>query len=362
MAITLSDADLTELELALSLFLSPLRFEQLTDWRRACRTRLERLLKADRSISGLFMEGEPIGEAHPDQDAAVAAYLAHYGALDYGFRDRRREIAAEIYTRPMLYGPEHARSEFYNDWIVPYGLDDGFGMGIGTSASGLPEAFFNFYHSAQSHQRFGKREVAFLRLLLPAFKAGMHTCRAFGSAPGKWVQAFDGFDEAAMVKNAHGTEFRTRAFQRLLEGDPERDVLLRAVAQTADAVVGLRRHPRKTAPDDLPHLVYREVLTRRARYRLRGAYLPDDAGLPMTVVAVDRVTPELPTDDQLFVRFKLTVRESQVARLLATGHANDGVACELGISPRTAQHHTERVLAKLGLHTRSAVAFALSRV
>jgi DNA-binding CsgD family transcriptional regulator len=54
-----------------------------------------------------------------------------------------------------------------------------------------------------------------------------------------------------------------------------------------------------------------------------------------------------------FARFRLTAREAQVAELLALGRSNVAVAKTLGISEHTARHHTESVLAKLGVRSRA---------
>jgi DNA-binding NarL/FixJ family response regulator len=51
-------------------------------------------------------------------------------------------------------------------------------------------------------------------------------------------------------------------------------------------------------------------------------------------------------------RFNLTSREGQVAKLLAEGRSNAAIAGELGISAHTARHHTQRILSKLGVHSR----------
>ena len=52
----------------------------------------------------------------------------------------------------------------------------------------------------------------------------------------------------------------------------------------------------------------------------------------------------------------LTPRELQVARLVAGGRSNKEIAAELVISPRTAEGHVERILAKLGFTSRAQVA------
>ena len=52
----------------------------------------------------------------------------------------------------------------------------------------------------------------------------------------------------------------------------------------------------------------------------------------------------------------LTPRELQVARLVAAGRSNKEVAAALVISPRTAEGHVERILAKLGFTSRAQAA------
>lgn len=54
-----------------------------------------------------------------------------------------------------------------------------------------------------------------------------------------------------------------------------------------------------------------------------------------------------------YLRYGLTRREHEVARLLAQGKSNAAIAQELRISAHTARHHTQRVLAKLAVHSRA---------
>jgi DNA-binding NarL/FixJ family response regulator len=53
-------------------------------------------------------------------------------------------------------------------------------------------------------------------------------------------------------------------------------------------------------------------------------------------------------------RYGLTRRELEVATLLAQGRTNTAIANTLHISTHTARHHTQRVLGKLGVHSRAA--------
>ena len=72
-------------------------------------------------------------------------------------------------------------------------------------------------------------------------------------------------------------------------------------------------------------------------------------------VLVDSSSSFLPvgSTDRGWPQYGFTGREVEVARLLAEGRRNTAIAATLGISPHTARHHTQRVLAKLGVHSRA---------
>ncbi len=53
----------------------------------------------------------------------------------------------------------------------------------------------------------------------------------------------------------------------------------------------------------------------------------------------------------------LTRRESEIATLVARGLTNRQIAAALHISERTAENHVQHILTKLGLHTRTQIAF-----
>jgi DNA-binding NarL/FixJ family response regulator len=57
----------------------------------------------------------------------------------------------------------------------------------------------------------------------------------------------------------------------------------------------------------------------------------------------------------------LTPREREVLGLLAGGADNDGIALRLVISPETARTHIQRVLGKLGVHSRIEAASFVAR-
>lgn len=101
-----------------------------------------------------------------------------------------------------------------------------------------------------------------------------------------------------------------------------------------------------------------EVRTGSGLYLLRASSLPcAGEGEPMlVVVTVERREPEARSQAELRRRYALTGREATVALLLARGLSNVEIARALVISPHTARRHTERVLRRLDVRSRSEVA------
>ena len=52
----------------------------------------------------------------------------------------------------------------------------------------------------------------------------------------------------------------------------------------------------------------------------------------------------------------LTDREVEVLRLVARGSSNKQIGADLGISPRTVQHHVAHLYAKIGVGSRAGAA------
>jgi two-component system, NarL family, nitrate/nitrite response regulator NarL len=71
-----------------------------------------------------------------------------------------------------------------------------------------------------------------------------------------------------------------------------------------------------------------------------------------------RAKPSASDDDK---GSRLTKRELQVLRLLAAGRTQAEIAAELVISPKTVGTHLERVISKLGVHSRTQAVAAAYR-
>jgi len=75
---------------------------------------------------------------------------------------------------------------------------------------------------------------------------------------------------------------------------------------------------------------------------------PDGAGPALTVVGSYQVASAPPSS--------LTLRECQIAELVASGRTNKAIAAELSISHTTAARHVANIMAKLGFNSRTQIA------
>ena len=364
MSLTLSSTDLARLEAALSTLLSPLSYPRVDDWRSATREVVGRLIGADQSASILPMPGEPLFEVHPGSEPALRAYEHYFHTRDFVLTERRRERALEVYHRDMLYEPgEMAWDELYQDWCIPYRLHDTLGMGFQTDEGALPAAL-HFYHDRDSSPSFGERGVAILRLLLPAFKAGVLTCLRLAQHRTSLERAIDCIEEGLGLFDLDGRILHANpSFTRALAADPEHERIEAQVASLVSCLAELGRRARTRSVGPVVTLqAVRELRTARGRYRVRGSVLTPGLVTPggAVLVGLEPVRPEPLSNEALRARFGLTPREVQVTRLLAAGRSDAEIARALGVSVYTARRHTEHVRMKLGVHSRAAVGAKLS--
>jgi DNA-binding CsgD family transcriptional regulator len=189
-----------------------------------------------------------------------------------------------------------------------------------------------------------------MRCALDSGIAMLHRERAWKST---LEQVCDDMNAGLAIFRRDGREItRNDRWSELLDEEPERDRLLqligRQVAQTAGSIGPLR-------------MDYWELELSGKSYRLTAKLAPAGTLLPEAAVLVlmDRLGPELPTTRELRVAFGLQGREPQVALLAAEGLSNAAIAQELRLSSHTVRHYLERVLTRLGLHSRKALALHL---
>jgi len=357
-SVTLSSLELTEIESALTTLVSPLSFDRITDWRNASRLAVERVIGADRSAGMLPCADEPFAEHHPDLLPAINDYLDYFHTLDVGLHIRRRELGLEVCHWSTVYDmKELVKSEIYNDFSAPHGMLDCTGL-VYDFDPALPPAALLYYHESEESRPFGERGLALLRLLMPAFKAGVHSCLRLATQRAALGQLFDRMEGALACFDAKGAVVQQNAaMTKLLSAEPQRDRLLAQMCAAANEMASSMRRTTRHVHRDAPTSPWRDVRTTSKHYRLSVSLLPAGLLAPqsMIVVVLDLLDRQERTDAELRATYALTSREIQIARLLAARLQTPEIADLLGMSVHTARRHTEHVLMKLGVHSRREV-------
>jgi len=107
----------------------------------------------------------------------------------------------------------------------------------------------------------------------------------------------------------------------------------------------------------------REVLTPRSEFRLRGVLVPPKLMLSdrwAILVELERTGKRKVRSHDLYNRLGIKASEAENAGLMGKGLSDQAIATRLGISVRTAEHHTERVRHKIGAESRSLAVALLS--
>lgn len=362
MPLTLSSADLDAVSQAMRLLVSPFAYDSIDAWRSAVNRHLRELLYAD-SAGFLLPIADGLAlysDEHSPEDMARYPDLTPPSLAD-GTPVWKRGLELEVTTLEQVYGQDldrYLQSPYYNEFAAPGKAHFPVAM-----AYLLDEAEFSsltclqFWHSRPGGRRFGDREVALLRLLFPAFQAGVASVLRWRAQRDNLLHMLDSFGQPALIGNRAGRVVHvTPSLETVLEADPERARLrtvLRAMLRDVCSTAGVGTYHR----DAWPVRLDRNVRTRTAEYDARGFLY---GGPPMddtvfAVVVLERKEGALPSLEVLRERFGLTRRQAEVALLLARRRTNAEIAATLAISPHTARHHTEAVLDKLGAADRRDV-------
>lgn len=138
-----------------------------------------------------------------------------------------------------------------------------------------------------------------------------------------------------------------------------RDVVERFAAPFC-ALLRLQAAPSNPAVEEV---ACKQVRVGSDRLYLRATFVGGGTLGPGTLlISLELLSPPLFDDNALRLRFGLTQQEVRVAWLLADGRSNAEIAAALAIRASTARRHTERVFAKLEVHSRAAVGAKLSRL
>lgn len=354
MTVSLSSADLDHLGEAVRLLVSPFDHGGVDGWRSAVLAHLQPLLGADSTGFLLPAPGQlPFYSNEQDLDELNTYVDIPPPPPVDGVPGLLKSAELGVATLSMAYGgdpSEYFASVHYNEHAAPHRSHDTLMMTVaGPEVAGLSS--LHFWHERPTGPTFGDREVALLRVLRPAFLAGVRNAVRWGRQQESLVETFSGLDLAAAVADVDGRlRHVTPALEEILDEEPDPAPLRAGLRAVLNAVTEAERGEGVGAAFE------RTVRTRAGAYGLRGCLHGRHVGAPLAVVSVERRTPALPTAATLVARLGLTKRQAEVALLLARRKSNREVAEALFISPHTARHHTEAVLRVLGLNDRRDVA------
>jgi DNA-binding CsgD family transcriptional regulator len=365
MSLTLSSQDLAKLQAALAALLSPLDSPDAADWAVRVTRPLKALVGAPRAALLL-----PTGTGNPfhteDYPAAFfEEYLREWASKEdilHEVAQMEREVwSKELLLRTTPHGRPYLRSEVYQEFYVPQRLLDVVSINLNLRGWPYSAASLLLHHEVDGAPAFGKRAVQILRLLVPAFKAGVRSYIQLAEVRARLRTICDSLDQGIVFAELTGRVLhQNAALARLLAGEPRRELVVSEITQLVRALAARVRRPQKSGLSPASP-VAAELRTGAASYRLWGTFTgPGLLGAdPTVIVGVERVRPEALSDADLQTRYRLTARECEVARLLTQGKTDREIAAQLGISVHTAERHTEHVLLKLGARRRAEVATRL---
>jgi DNA-binding CsgD family transcriptional regulator len=193
----------------------------------------------------------------------------------------------------------------------------------------------------------GARELAILQLLRPSFNASLMVPDRFNSAEAELLAQIDRLSRPVALVGPAGVVHVNAAF-----------------------FAAMGRHAVETLDDIVPHVRPLVTMGIAALDRpLSGSVLGPSG--KRVVWSVHLLSPD---HNQTFAlieleeprtrhtagmvsdRFGLTVRQAQVAVLMAARRTHKEIASQLAIRPNTARRHCEQVLLRLGVHSRDDVA------
>jgi DNA-binding CsgD family transcriptional regulator len=370
MSLVLTTADARRLTAALQVLSAPLDAPTSEQWVRTVQKQLRELFSADHAIFVAAGPGGPtvLAEGYrAEVSEEAAAILVAPDRFNVAFDAHMRATGNEVFQDERMLraiGVERRAAERSACWEVREPLGMCRTLGLYTHSLELPRVLYVTYERKYSAPGEDECGLVLMNLLLPAFKAGLRSLERLAAHRHALARVLDAVRDAALVYDCAGREVaRNRACVGLLEKDPEARVVACEAERMARGLAALRYPTQQAGSADTFPSAERTVRTGCGDYRLSGTCVGGDswAGGPdaAVVVTVEALRKDLPSPAVLRSRHGLTAREADVARLLAAGLTDRQVAATLFISHSTARHHAERILAKLGLTSRSGLVLRL---
>jgi DNA-binding CsgD family transcriptional regulator len=331
-------------------------------WRQFVLQTLRVLTNSDKAVLVIRTGLEPVAYADGVSRDVLSAYVTRFAHLD---RSRSAGRDLEAWSLAQLWRPgELEESEYYRGFALPNRLHDTIGLTL-HFPNLRSEVCLLLHKNVREGLGALEHRRDLVEMLLEPVRAGFASDLSASDPVPQLSSLIDVTGQALALFGMDGRELNNNpVMRRLLNQEPERETLLEHIRGVARAVVARAATGRPVGAEPSPREdgTRREVATSAAAYRLRGNLVGRNAlghGTAV-VVSVDRVAFQVPAPDSIRTRYGLTVRELQVASLIMHRLTNAEIARMLGVSPHTARHHTENVLAKFGVRSREALRRAIA--
>jgi DNA-binding CsgD family transcriptional regulator len=356
--LTLSDQELKRLSAAQIALLSPLSFPTVDAWRGAACESLKHLVEGDQAVFLLWHQDQPWNPIYSQEITPKEELLMVELAPEQKDAQERISKLGCAYSQTELIAGDwegYRRDRAVNEVLLPYGRRDAVGfLHPGSDPAGGFLTNINIYKKRYGTELFGEKGSLLMHLLAPAFAAGVTLVRRRADAAGSLLRMLEGAGARAWLVDGSGSITHEGDGIRTLLADDAEASRVRARASRLGLDLWVSVAGRQAAsPGDTAF----QVLTHRRTYMLRAALAGDTYLAEASTVLVMLEADPSPgvSDAQLRERFGLTAREVEIARLIARGQSTRDIAGRLGISTHTLRRHVERVLSKLGVHSRAAV-------
>ena len=363
MPLRLLDKELHALSAAMAIMLTPFSFADGEQWRSAMCHALNPLVGASGSTLELVVPDEPVIGGCPDLARTLEALLPPPDWMLKGF-EKRRQLGLSVAGFSDIYDVAVVkRSHFYNDVVIPNRLLEPLSLLADFPGLPMPAVLGFVFENEAAAQSKLERNKQMLDLIAPAFSAGISAYVRMAHVRTGLASLVDSLTVGMTIVGIEGEVLdENQAMKKLLDIDSEHARVRAAIRQFALAAAGTISGRR--SPDWAKLSQPMEIRTACAKYRVTATLAPDGLlnARSTVVVCAERLSSRRLDSQELASQFGLTSREIQTAQLVTRGYSTRQIATTMGISFNTARRHTEHVLLKLNVHSRTAIAARLSGV
>jgi DNA-binding CsgD family transcriptional regulator len=275
------------------------------------------------------------------------AHIADHPVVAHAQRTRDGQAMAisDFLTRRQFHA-----TELYRELFGPMGVEDQLSIGMVGAAGLMIGLSFN-----RGRRGFSPRDRAVLNLLRP------HLLQAYASCRDRQVlRNADGIRRGTVVDRLPLGLVCVDAKGRVIwTTDPVRQMLLDHFHDAASSIHGLPqaiRHWLRTAKaTDAPHV------SRGPGSQLHVRLCPLNGGHAVLLMQRQRQqqSPADPAARPSLDGYGLTPREAEVIQTILAGATASQASAKLGVSPRTAHKHLQRIFKKVGVNSLSAACVKL---